>query len=189
MPKRSAAKAACPRPEHAGSRVHLDGSYGRPGIDASALGSSVWMAVGRASVPSFSRARSHGASAARRASARSLAVRVRRRLASTSSWPAASPARAREVGAGAAYQRAALVARERASRLPIDRDTGELRETRHSQLVADWVELFAPVALERHRPGPGRAREASSSTTCPSACDSRQPGHAPVAFRVFYAMG
>jgi hypothetical protein len=35
--------------------------------------------------------------------------------------------------------------------LPIDRGTGELRKTRHSQLVADWVELFAPVAFERQR--------------------------------------
>ena len=31
MPRTSAARAACPRPEHAGSRVHLDGTYGRPG--------------------------------------------------------------------------------------------------------------------------------------------------------------
>ena len=31
MPRTSAAKATCPRPEHAGSRVHLDGTYGRPG--------------------------------------------------------------------------------------------------------------------------------------------------------------
>jgi hypothetical protein len=31
MPSTSAARARCPRPEHAGSRVHLDGTYGRPG--------------------------------------------------------------------------------------------------------------------------------------------------------------
>lgn len=31
MPRRSEAKAVCPRPEHAGSRVHFDGTYGRPG--------------------------------------------------------------------------------------------------------------------------------------------------------------
>ena len=30
MPRTSAARATCPRPEHAGSRVHLDGTYGRP---------------------------------------------------------------------------------------------------------------------------------------------------------------
>ena len=31
MPRVSVARVRCPRPEHAGSRVKLDGSYGRPG--------------------------------------------------------------------------------------------------------------------------------------------------------------
>ena len=31
MPRMSAAKVKCPRPEHAGSRIEVDGTYGRPG--------------------------------------------------------------------------------------------------------------------------------------------------------------
>ena len=56
------------------------------------------------------------------------------------------------VGAGSTYRQAALVARERARRLRPDPETGELRLTRHGQLVMDWVELFAPVVFEAHRP-------------------------------------
>ena len=56
------------------------------------------------------------------------------------------------VGGGASYRQAALVARERARRLRIDPETGEPRPTRHGQLAADWVEVFAPVVFESHRP-------------------------------------
>jgi hypothetical protein len=40
------------------------------------------------------------------------------------------------------------VARERARRLPVDPETGEVRTTRHGQLVGDRVEVFAPVVFE-----------------------------------------
>jgi hypothetical protein len=94
------------------------------------------------------------------------------------------------VGAGATYEQAALVARERASRFPIDYDSGELRETRHGQLVADWVELFAPVVFEAHRP---QAWPSAGSLVIDSlpfrVRDPLQPGRAPVAFSVFCAMG
>lgn len=56
------------------------------------------------------------------------------------------------VGAGATYMRASGVARDRARRFRVDRETGELRESDHGQLVADWVELFAPVVFEPRRP-------------------------------------
>lgn len=56
------------------------------------------------------------------------------------------------VGSGDTYMQAARVARERARRLRYDPDTGEIRESAHGQLVADWVELFAPVVFEPHRP-------------------------------------
>jgi hypothetical protein len=56
------------------------------------------------------------------------------------------------VGAGSTYRRASLIARERARRVRFDPATGQLRETRHGQLVADWVEVFAPVVFEAHRP-------------------------------------
>ena len=54
-------------------------------------------------------------------------------------------------GAGATYMRAARIARDRARRFRFDTETGELRESDHGQLVADWVELFAPVVFEAHR--------------------------------------
>jgi hypothetical protein len=56
------------------------------------------------------------------------------------------------VGAGASYMRASRVARDRARRFRFDVETGELRESAHGQLVADWVELFAPVVFASHRP-------------------------------------
>lgn len=56
------------------------------------------------------------------------------------------------VGIGLPYRQPALVARERARRLRTDPDPGDVRFTRHGQLVMDWVEVFAPVAFEPHRP-------------------------------------
>jgi hypothetical protein len=45
---------------------------------------------------------------------------------------------------------AAARARQRAGRFPADGD-GVVRYSRHGQLVADWVEVFAPVVFEPHR--------------------------------------
>jgi len=56
------------------------------------------------------------------------------------------------VGAGSSYMRAARVARERARRERTDPDTGQPRPSAHGQLIADWVEVFAPVVFEAHRP-------------------------------------
>jgi hypothetical protein len=190
MPKRSAAKAGCPRPEHAGSRVHLDGTYGhaghrrqryrcfpadggRPHVFTELLPrEESWRE--RCEMCERQVDRHEGPQAARkyqfvaRGIAGALAV----------------------VGAGATYQHAALVARERASRFPIDRDTGELRETRHGQLVADWVELFAPVVFEPHRPDAWPGTGSLVIDDLPFRVRKpRQPGRAPVAFRVFCAMG
>ena len=55
------------------------------------------------------------------------------------------------VGAGATYMHASRVTRDRARRFRFDPETGELRESDHGQLVADWVELFAPVVFAAHR--------------------------------------
>jgi hypothetical protein len=44
------------------------------------------------------------------------------------------------------------VARDRAHRFRFDSAAGEVRESDHGRLVADWVELFAPVVFEPHRP-------------------------------------
>lgn len=56
------------------------------------------------------------------------------------------------VGSGATYRDAAARARRRAGRFPFNGD-GSRRYSRHGQLVADWVELFAPVVFEQHRRG------------------------------------
>jgi hypothetical protein len=56
------------------------------------------------------------------------------------------------VGAGDTYMQASRVARDRARRFRFDSETGEVRESAHGQLVADWVELFAPVVFASHRP-------------------------------------
>lgn len=58
----------------------------------------------------------------------------------------------RSVGEGATYMDAAGIARERAKRERIDPVTLDLRPSKHGQLVADWVEVFAPVVFEPHRP-------------------------------------
>lgn len=94
------------------------------------------------------------------------------------------------VGAGATYMQASRIARDRARRFRVDPETGELRESDHGQLVADWVELFAPVVFEPHRPErapgrlerlprrPARASPSGSSATPTAACcgQSRRAG-------------
>lgn len=47
---------------------------------------------------------------------------------------------------------ASRVAPDRARRFRFDAETGEVRESDHGQLVADWVELFTPVVFEPHGP-------------------------------------
>jgi hypothetical protein len=54
------------------------------------------------------------------------------------------------VGAGQAYRSASYAARRDAWRFPV-RVNGRVRLTDHGQLVADWVEVFAPVVFEPHR--------------------------------------
>lgn len=51
------------------------------------------------------------------------------------------------VGQGASYRDAAFAVRARAERWPA-RPTGGVRRTTHGQLIADWVEVFAPVVYE-----------------------------------------
>src|SRR5918996_3436014 len=58
----------------------------------------------------------------------------------------------RAIAASATYMQASRVARDRARRFGYDAETGEVRESGHGQLVADWVELFAPIVSAPHRP-------------------------------------
>jgi hypothetical protein len=185
----SKAKAACPRPEHAGSRVRFDGQYGPPGHRRQYY----------KCVPSNGD-RPH---------------RFTEVLPREESWKDAcdqcerdvefheGPHAARKyqfvargiaeallaVGAGLTYRDAAAVARERARRLRADPQTGELRFTRHGSLVMDWVEVFAPVVFEAHR---RRAWPASGSLLLddlPFRVRDPDSGRHRIAFRVFAAMG
>ncbi len=93
------------------------------------------------------------------------------------------------VGAGLTYRDAALVARERAKRLRADPKSGEPRFSRHRSLVMDWVEVFAPVVFEPHRP---RAWPASGSLLLddlPFRVRDLETGRHRIAFRIFSAMG
>jgi hypothetical protein len=93
------------------------------------------------------------------------------------------------VGAGESYRQAALVARERARRLPGDPETGELRMTRHGQLVGDWVEIFAPVVFEPHRPLAWPLTGSLLLDDLPFSVRDPASGRFRIAFRVFCAAG
>lgn len=190
MPRRSAAKAACPRPEHTGSRVHFDGTYGRPGhrrqrykcVPANGERLHVFTELlpreesWRDRCDSCEREvhRREGPQAARKY--RFVARGIAEALI--------------EVGAGSTYRRAGLIARERARRFPFDPVTGVVRETRHGQLVADWVELFAPVVFESRRPSAWPSHGTLVIDDLPFRVrDHEMPNRAKVAFRVFCAMG
>jgi hypothetical protein len=89
------------------------------------------------------------------------------------------------VGAGSTYRDAALVARERARRLRADPETGELRFTRHGSLVMDWVEVFAPVVFEAHRPREWPASGSLLLDDLPFRVRDPDSGRHRIAFRVF----
>jgi hypothetical protein len=93
------------------------------------------------------------------------------------------------VGAGSTYRDAALVARERARRVRADPKTGELRFTRHGSLVMDWVEVFAPVVFEAHRPRQWPASRSLLLDHLPFRVRDPDSGRHRIAFRVFCAMG
>jgi hypothetical protein len=56
------------------------------------------------------------------------------------------------LGGGGSYMHVSSVTRDRARRFRCDAETGELRESDHGQLLAEWVEVFAPVVFEPFRP-------------------------------------
>jgi hypothetical protein len=95
----------------------------------------------------------------------------------------------RAVGAGTTYRQAGLVARERADRLRPDPETGEPRPTRHGQLVADWVEVFAPVVFEPHRPDAWPEAGSLLLDDLPFSVRDPATGRFRIAFRIFCATG
>ena len=185
----SRAAVSCPRPEHAGSRVRLDGRYGKPGhrrqlyrcvpgngerphrFTETLPREEAWHgACDTCERPVHS---NEGPHAARRYQfvARGIAEALQ------------------AVGAGASYRQAGLVARERARRVRSDPETGEPRSTRHGQLVADWVEVFAPVVFEPHRPGAWPQAGSLLLDDLPFSVRDPATGRFRIAFRVFCAAG
>jgi hypothetical protein len=95
----------------------------------------------------------------------------------------------RMVGAGATYRDTALVARERAKRLRCDPDSGEPRFSRHGSLVMDWVEVFAPVVFEPHRPREWPTSGSLLLDDVPFRVRDPDTDRHRIAFRIFSAMG
>jgi Transposase, Mutator family len=185
----SAATLACPRPEHAGSRVRFDGRYGTPGhlrqrykcVPANGDRPHRFTEV----LP-----REESWTGACEACERSVGVHEGPHAARHYQFVARGIAGAlHAVGAGSSYREAAFVARERAQRMRADPLTGAARRTRHGSLVMDWVEVFAPVVFESYRrsdwPGTGSVLldDVPFRVTQPNGGTSR------IAFRVYCAMG
>ena len=74
-------------------------------------------------------------------------------------------------------------------RLRVDAETGQPRFTRHGSLVMDWVEVFAPVVFEAHRPRQWPASGSLLLDDLPFSVRDPDSGRHRIAFRVFAAMG
>jgi len=150
MPRISAARVRCPRDAHVGSRVKLDGTYGRPGHRRQRYKCSP--RKGRAHVFTELLPREESWNGACDHCERQVERREGPKAPRHYQFVARGIAEALgAVGAGDTYMQASRVARDRARRFRFDSETGEVRESAHGQLVADWAELFAPVVFEPHR--------------------------------------
>ena len=185
----SKAKAVCPRPEHAGSRVRFDGQYGVEGHRRQYY---------RCTPTNGDRPHRFTEVLPREESWRD-ACELCERDVEFHEWPHAARkyqfvARGiaealTAVGAGSTYREAAGVARERAQRLRVDAETGQLRFTRHGSLVMDWVEVFAPVVFEAYRPHQWPTSGSLLLDDLPFRVRDPSSGRFRIAFRVFAAMG
>jgi hypothetical protein len=185
----SRAQAVCPRPEHAGSRVRFDGQYGKPGHRRQLY----------RCVPDNGDRPHRFTEVLPREEAWHDACELCERPVSGHEGPHAArhyqfvargiAGALAAVGAGAPYRQAALVARERARRLRADPDTGELRLTRHGQLVMDWVEVFAPVVFAAHRPAAWPPSGSLLLDDLPFSVRDPATGRFRIAFKVFCAVG
>lgn len=185
----SKAGVACPRLDHAGSRVRFDGHYGKPGHRR-----QLYRCVpGNGDRPHrFTELlpREEAWHDACEACERPVHLHEGPHAARRYQFVARGIAEALvAVGAGASYRQAALVARERARRLRVDPETGEPRPTRHGQLVADWVEVFAPVVFEPHRPFAWPTAGSLLLDDLPFSVRDPATGRFRIAFRVFCAAG
>jgi hypothetical protein len=193
MPRLSAAKVKCPRPEHAGSRIKLDGTYGTPGHRRQRYKCTPRDGKPHVVTELLPREESWRGSCdhCERQVERREGPKAPRHYQFVARGIAEALA---AVGAGATYMRASRVARDRARRFRFDAETGEVRESDHGQLVADWVELFAPVVFEPHGPSAWPAEGSLLLDHLPfrvralDASGGRIPA-GRVAFDVFCAVG
>jgi hypothetical protein len=184
----SDARAVCPRPEHAGSRVRFDGRYGPPEHQR-----QLYKCVPANGDPAHRftepRPREESWNEACELCERDVHVYEGPHAARNYQFVARGIAEALVmVGGGSTYRDAALVARERAKRLRAGPD-GVPRFSRHGSLVMDWVEVFAPVVFEPYRP---RAWPTSGSLLLddvPFRVRDPKTGSTRIAFRIFAATG
>ena len=180
---------SCPRPEHARSRVRFDGQYGKPGHRRQ-LYRCVPANGDRPHRFTELLPREEAWHDACDSCERPVHLHEGPHAARGYQFVARGIAEAlAAVGAGATYRQAALVARERARRLRADPETGELRMTRHGQLLADWVEVFAPVVFESHRPCAWPTAGSLLLDDLPFSVRDPASGRFRIAFRVFCAAG
>ena len=151
MPKVSAARVRCPDPDHAGSKTKLDGTYGKPGHRRQRYKCRPKAAKPHVFTELLPREESwHGVcDHCERQVDRREGPKAPRHFQFVARGIAEALG---AVGSGDTYMQASRVARDRARRFRYDSETGEVRESAHGQLVADWVELFAPVVYAPHRP-------------------------------------
>lgn len=180
---------SCPRPGHAGSRVRLDGRYGKPGHRRQLY----------RCLPADGEPAHRFTEPLPREEAWHDACETCERPVRSNEGPHAARryqfvARGiaealQAVGVGTSYRQAGLVARERAHRLRADPETGELRPTRHGQLVGDWVEVFAPVVFEPHCPDAWPDAGSLLVDDLPFSVRDPATGRFRIAFRIFCAAG
>lgn len=142
----------CPRSEHAGSRVKLDGTYGKPGHRRQRY-TCLPGGGGKPHVFTELLPREESWHSSCEHCERQLERREGPKAPRHYQFVARGIAEALQaVGTGSTYMRASRVTRDRARRFRCDTETGELRESSHGQLLADWVEVFAPVVFQPFRP-------------------------------------
>ncbi len=184
----SKARAVCPRPEHAGSRVRFDGQYG-PAEHRRQLYKCVPANGDRPHCFTEVLPREESWSDACESCERGVALHEGPHAARRYQFVARGVAEALVmVGAGSTYRDAALLARERAKRLRSG-PGGELRFSRHGSLVMDWVEVFAPVVFEPYRPRAWPATGSLLLDDLPFRVRDPETGRHRIAFRIFAAMG
>ena len=185
----SKAKVACPRPEHAASRVRFAGHNGPPGHRRQRY----WCVPANGDSPHrFTEPlpREEPWAGTCEACERGVGLHEGPHAARNYQFVARGIAEALQmVGAGSTYRDAGLVARERAKRLRSDPSTGALRFSRHGSLVMDWVEVFAPVVFEPYRPWGWPVDGSLLLDDLPFRVRDPDSGRHRVAFRIFCAMG